>query len=380
MGKLNLKSETVCRKSFWLATIFLVSINFSLFSEDITPGGSEEELSNLAIGSLKQNYSYPVAGVARYYFVAPTKKGEQAHLKITLRDDLYTVGEEVYLIFTPYNKGTMLDVYILKDWKIYSRVFMPYDIKQLMVANIDEVMESASRFVDWELVLPSCRRNYYRRLAYMILVIENRLPLLAEDTSLANTLGFAKWVIDGLYIEKMGKEIPLTFLNQKAYDQRGGRHVLVFEESQMPFLTLDWSRNLSLAVELISNPHAKYGDMDVNYLPQLKHNEDTGYAISELERALYLLAVKNPNSFFLGSISQTDQDAKGIRRHTLLPVFFPRIDYNGKLTVEVFESGKKIDLQKLVSDNGDAQINLVEIPANDSFAPGKYQIYSVLKR
>lgn len=351
-----------------------------LFASEITPGEANIISETDAIGALKQNYSYPVAGTARYYFVAPKKKGEVAHLRISLRDDFYSVGEEVYLIFTPYTTGTMLDVYVLNNWKIYSRIFMPYNIKQLMVANIDEVMQSAARFVDWEIVLPACSRNYYRRLGYMILVIENRLPLLSEDSSLANTLGFAKWVVDGLYIEKMGNEIPLTFLNQKAYSQRGGRHVLVFEDSQSPFLTLDWSRNLSLAVELINNPQATYGDMDVNYLPQLKHNQDSGYAIYDLEKALYLLAIKKPNSFFLGSINQTDQEVKGIRRHSQLPVFFPRIDYNGKLTVDVFESGKKIALAQLISDNGDAQINLVELSANDSFAPGKYQIYSVLKR
>lgn len=328
----------------------------------------------------KKNFTYPVMGMARYYFFPSSRLYKKAVLQIYLRDDLYHMGDESYLELTSYGEGSMMDLYILGEWRLYRNVYLPYTLSQVIEMELDSLIRASEKVVDWRWVLPSCNRLYYKQIGDIIQTIRNRLFLISKDPTMANSFSFSKWVIDGLYLTKQDQPIPLTFLNQKAYSERGGRHTLILEDSRNPFHALDWSRNLALAVDLIENSEAKYGDRDVNYLSKIKGYEDSGYSVQDLEKVLYLLAIENPQSFYLGSLSQNQSSAHDVRIHEKVYVFFPRIDLQGKLETVIFESGKEMNLKEFLTGLTDEQIHLVEIQSYSNYAPGKYEILSVIKR
>lgn len=328
----------------------------------------------------KKNFTYPILGSARYYFYPITKARKKAILQIYLRDDLYQMGEEAYLELSPYGKGVMMDVFILGDWRLYHKIFLPYSLTEAIEIDLDSLLKASEKMVDWKWVLPSCNRHYYKRIEDMIQTIRNRLFLISKDSTMANSFSFSKWVIDGIYLAKKDHTIPLLFLNQKAYSERGGRHVLVLEDSRNPFHALDWSRNLALAMDLLENSEAKYGDRDINYLSKIKSYEDSGFPIQDLERVLYLLAIKNPQSFYLGSLSQNKISAHDVRIHEKIYILFPRINLQGQLETVIFESGKEMDLKGFLEGLTDEHIHLVEIQTHSDYTPGKYEILSVIKR
>lgn len=346
-------------------------------------------------------YHWPVKGVA-FFHKMPTMQGElSGPVIISLRDDPLIEGDEVSLKVYLEKGETRFDLYLLDDWLFYRSIFLPIDFSKIMNTSFDVIAARSKDFVDWELVLPRTNHAVYRKTDYMMRIIRSRLQRIEyiDDATIdkdgffvkiadvsrpsqegLNCSGFAKWVVDGLYQGRLGENIPVDFLKLKPYELRGGRYTEQVEDQSDPFFGLDWTRNLALAIDLLDDDRAEYGDSDVNYLAELKYLKDCGFSLPELRKAFYLLAVRRPGSFFIGSVNQTFKAEYDLRKHYHVAVFFPRFSLDGKLEIFVFESGEELSFDQFFSRYSDDYVHLVEFEGTYEFEPLHFENLSVIKR
>ena len=379
----------------WLAILFYLLI----LAPNILIGQQQINGQNL----LKSKFLYNSGGEA-WYFKMPSVESEFGEKICIQIDSAVTKGwEGVTIDIIPSAKGCFISIYLLGDWNYYNNIPVNIKFDKVMQTPFDDIIEKTSDFIDWDLVFPKFQRNSYRmienilrkikmklyRINYLddIAVDKNGSFVNIKDNALIdkkglNCSGFAKWVVDGLYLAKLGEGISIDFLKNKPYKERGGKFSLAVEDAIDPFFGLDWTRNLALAIDLIESESAQYGDSDIDFLNELQFFEDSGFAVDKLQRALYLLAIRRSSSFFLGSVNQTDSNSAGLRRHYHVALFFPRITFNGVLEVVVLDSGKQLTLEQFLAryKSSDDRIHLVEVEADYAYSPGQFDILSVLKR
>jgi len=387
---------------FLILTTVLVAkeSNYKSNSKVTNENDSQKDNTHLT----KQSFRSYIGGDA-WYFKMPTVNGHYGEkICIQIGDSVEKSSDGVTIDIVPFEKYCHMSIYLLGDWGYYRNVLLPIPFEDVLKTPFDEIIRKTEPYVDWSLVLPQANGGSYRLIGHILQKIRKKLSgvgfledvainengefvkisdnTVVSDPSGLNCSGFVKWVVDGLYIGKLGVGIPITFLKEKQYKERGGKFSLSVEDAEDPFFGLDWSRNLALAIDLLEDKDAKYGDSDVNYLRELQFFDDSGFAIDNLKRALYLLAVRQPKSFFVGSINQTVENSHGLRKHYHLAIFFPRIKLNGQFEVVVLESGKELTLEQFLTryKDRDDRVHLVEIEGDYAFSPGEFDTLSVLKR
>ena len=186
-----------------------------------------------------------------------------------------------------------------------------------------------------------------------------------------NCSGFAKWIVDGLYMGLYGSFLPIEPLKTKHVELRGHRWSEPREDDRDPYFGLDWTRNLATAVlsaergGLEIHPEAA----DVRQIPFTEYVEDVGFPVSRLAQIMYLLAVRDPGYFYLASVNREFGSEPRLNQHVHVAVLFPYFDQDERFHVAVMERNVETTLESLDRRYHSDNVHLVRVRADVSYTP-----------
>ena len=339
----------------------------------------------------RRGESFEIDSAGTYVVRRNLDSGEIDQLKVFLRDDPHYFAR----LFPSSSGMTQLDLY-LADTRVHRGVPVGMRFDRALTEPFTRVMERTQRSVAWPELFPELdRRNReaYRRVETMVdrirevitdlpdaedgamdadgnLVFIESLVLQDQETGF-NCSGFAKWVVDGIYGPQSGGYLPIDPLKTKHLDHRGHRFSLAREHDRDPYFGLDWSRNLAIELKRLRNPVREWHhtDADVRSVRYSRYTENLGYPVSELERILYLLAVRDPGRFYIGSVNREFGEAPVLRQHVHVVVLFPYFTSEGRFKIAVMERNVESSMASLRRRYSDDHIHLVRAEADERFAP-----------
>jgi len=316
------------------------------------------------------------------YIIRRTKKGGAfSQIKILLTAD----GKMAIRIF-PYQSGVRI-----QGSKLFERksVYLPIRFESILLMSFKQFRDQTAYLIDWNLLFPDYSDPQYEIMGKMVASLRAHIAnlpdrndgamdeqgnfvyintLLSQDRDYGfNCSGFAKWVIDGVYLSKYGKMLSIDDLKTKYPTERGTRLGLLFDDSRDPYFGLDWSRNLASQIRGIQ--YRNNSGIDVNDIPLIHYYEDIGYEVKKLGSVLYWLAVKEPGNMYVGSVNKEFGKDPVLRQHVHVVVLLPYFDRQGKFHPVVLERNRESSVGSLISRyNGDF-IHLVRVPISNGFSP-----------
>lgn len=336
----------------------------------------------LFINERADTATFPVATRGTYVIKRRWADGGFVQIKVFLHDD-----SDDFLRLFPDGDRTFMDVY-LKGRGVHRNVLVPMDFPRLLVEPFAEIVKITSRTIPWELLIPRAAPELSQSVAQAVQQLRSRLDALrdaddgAQDEdgtfrfieNLApqgvaggfNCSGFAKWVVDGAYYPRAGRYLSIAEVKRKRPAVRGNRWSARYEDERDPYFGLDWSRNLALAAagRRPDDPEAA----DVRRVPYLSYVEDVGYPVEALGLALYLLAVREPGHFYLGSVNQPFGSDPVLRQHVHLVVLLPYFDGAGRFHAVVMERNVETSVSSLAERYPGDSVHLVRVPMPDSLS------------
>lgn len=283
--------------------------------------------------------------------------GAFEQVKIFLQRD-----EGSFVRVTPDGSRSRLELY-LAGARLYSAVPVPMSFERLLTASFGEIEAATASRIDWNLVQADVGHGGYRAIERFVDLTRRALPTLAPDIT---STDFATWVADRLHRERAaGEPIATEWLAERHPDHRGTSWTASREADGNPFLALDWTRNLAREMAALDaggdaaaiDPEA----MDVREVPVGIYHEDLGYAVAQVRQVLYWLALTEPGTAYLGSVSERVGDQTLVREHTSVVVLFPWFDAEGRLQVAALERGSETGIPSLLRRFGTEYIHLVRV-------------------
>jgi len=218
----------------------------------------------------------------------------------------------------------------------------------------------------------------------------------AEPTGL-NCSGFAAWIADGFYRPLTGGLLNPRALAARHLESRPTKAAEPYEERLDPFFGLDWTRNIAKALLDARAPSRPHGlaESDVrvsafalvspayagglspasvngssDYRPYPAYQVDLGYEVSGLKALLYVLAVREPGSIYLASVSRKSGGAiPGLSRHYHVAVLAPYFDDSGEFKVAAFESDVETSVERIMARVPNDYVHLVRVRAERDYDP-----------
>lgn len=223
------------------------------------------------------------------------------------------------------------------------------------------------------------------------------------------SLGFAKWVVDGIIAPVAGQGVYLSALKKQTTMPRTHFNA-AHERARAPFFGIDWIRNLAAAALSLNVRRTVYpaqGGVDVTvepfavegvpkgrikqearhpgiappstpagavpprvtqgetaagpsrYLGYLPH---AGYQTGYVRALFYYLAVMEPGHFYLGVLNE-ERGVPRLREYQRAAVFLPYFDRSGRFQVEVFEAARLSTLEEFVAQYPQQMLALVRVRA-----------------
>jgi hypothetical protein len=308
--------------------------------------------------------------------------GRPAYMTVLLRRDLGT-----YVRLHPAGERVRLEA-SLYGMQVQSSVMIPISFDEAVSASLARLVELTGDRVDWDLLLGAEQPS--SAMDRLLTRVREVLPRLRDEDDGAfdaqgkpvlidsgrpsqgglNCSGFAKWVMDGFYSPIAGAGMEIADLKSKDPAIRGNRWSNRYEAERDPFFGLDWTRNMAVALHRARTGRTEPAEgFDVRSLPFLRYVEDVGFPLENLELALYLLARRDPDRFYLASINKDFGADPPLRQHTHVAVLFPHFDREGQFRVSVLERNVQTSLDSLRSQHPNASVHLVHVPAEGRFAP-----------
>ncbi len=319
---------------------------------------------------------------------------EYKYMTIIIRDNR---GDSYVRIYPLNNSSSVIDVKLF-NVIIYKDVILPVNFRSLLTIPFSYIAELSAGLIDWESIF--FKQEPENGILDIIYKIREFLPYLNKEDDAAfdssgnsvyieteltanggvNCVGFAKWVVDGLYFPYTEYYIDIDALKTRHLEYRGNFFSNQYEDIEDPYFGLDWTRNLAVILNEarlgipINNPE----EYDVRNVEHFYYTEDIGYKVEDLELILYLLSQKNPGNIYIGSINNHRYNT-ALREHNHVAVFFPVYDENSDFKVIVMEDGYEITLESFINDYGyyppgsgesaNEYIHLIEIYAKGDFEP-----------
>ena len=275
--------------------------------------------------------------------------------------------------------------------RIYDQIKLPVRFSLLLTAPFSKSIGYTRDVIDWDLLL--YRGEPSDSLDNLVEALRKQLPSLkdcddgaydrmgnpvyieseAHSPGGMNCSGFAKWVVDGFYYPLRRQYMEIASLKMKPLAARGNRWSERYEDKLDPFFGLDWSRNLAgkLSEARSGLPVTNVEKNDVRQVSFVSYVEDVGYNVVDLELILFVLARKNPDQFYLGSLNHPFAEKPALRQHTHVVVLIPVFSQDGSFQVQVMERNSETSLSSLVERYKNSQIHLVRISADKRFQPLK---------
>jgi len=338
------------------------------------------------------NYAYPVWGRGSYIIKRDIRTGDFVQLKIFIQND-----EGSYLRLFPVGDRTRMDVYLFGS-RIYESILIPVEFKRILISPFSILLNLTSDSVDWQSLFTDVSWSEWDNVEALVDEIKPYLDDISEvddgaqnrfgdfvfiesekrqtDTAGLNCSGFTKWIADGIYsaypseVELFGPYIDLETLKVEHREEED--HKNVWNENNLdrdPYFGLDWIRNLaSVLYKRRTGIESGLKDFDVNETPYFHYVENLGYAIEDLSAILYLQAVKNPGSIYLGAINTEYGTAPVLRQYRHVSAFFPWFSEDGDFHISVMDTGVEKYVVTLEGQFPGAYVHLVMIEGVDNIA------------
>jgi hypothetical protein len=329
---------------------------------------------------------FPLVGSGNVIIRRSLENGSVEQVKIYLDD----IGALVLRIRPAGNRSTLS--LSLFDDELYSRLPLGIPIEQVMETDVETLMSMSSGRIPWERLFPSGDASAYAPLRMMLDQMRDVLPSLpdADDGAMDengnlvrietlktnelpgfNCSGFAKFLADGVYAALTGGYLSIDELKTKHPDLRGNDISLEYEDERDPYFGLDWTRNIATALA------AAHGDRgvgtessDVRGISWYRYTEDLGYRMEDLIPVLYLQAISDPGTFYLGSVNGEFGSDPVLWQHYHVVALFPYFDEEGSFRIAVLERNVETSVSSLRRRYPDEFIHLVAIrPASDFLLP-----------
>ncbi len=327
-------------------------------------------------------------------------------LQLSLRQ-----SPQIYAIISPRGGHSELSVLVAGIANpAYRRISLPVSIEQLSFKSIAEILTQTKGRISWQLLLDVPDNGYFTAIESMISRIRQALPGLpdgedgAQDefgnlTTISsfpiggpmglNCSGFAKWIADGLYVF-LNKNSAINLNKNRSVDDqqvtepgylkidelkdrhlelRGNSLTRAYEISRDPFFGLDWIRSIGVNLHQARTGQKSLSmlDRDVNNIPFLEFVQNKGYEISDIEAAMYLLALKEPGNFYLAAINGEWGSSPRLWQYYHIAVLFPYIDKQGEFRTVVFERNFETSTASLIKRYPLEKAFLVKIKAAQDF-------------
>ena len=253
----------------------------------------------------------------------------------------------VFIQFRP-NKGASSSLADLIVFDNYAARGVPVGVSfdRFYTASFAEIQALTKNNIPWRYVEP--RAGYGDEILVMIQTIRQKLKDIsyADDAAYdeagrpvsiqtgrerfvpenmknkisVSSVGFIKWICDGLVEPLSGSYLKLRPLVQKTVDVNPTGSQGVLENDYNANFSLDWTRNLAAAVLSVNSKKTilyKDSGVDVSIEPfaarwtdrgvqsEAGYIKNSGYKIQYLKPLLYVLATINPQYFYLAAIRQT---------------------------------------------------------------------------
>ncbi len=332
----------------------------------------------------QQGSSFAIENEGSWVIKRSLRNGSFAQAKVFLNGD---PGSFVRLF--PNGERTRMDLY-LYGFPAYRNIVVPIEFDRLLTDPFSKVIDATRESVQWGLALPRPPLPEDSVIEGMVNTLRARLPLPdhedgAMDSSGKfvsiqsledlhhggfNCSGFDKWIVDGLYYPRTGRLLSIEMLKEK-HPVRRSTVKMASLEGLDPYFGLDWTRNLAMAIDRLSDPDAGPDHSDVRSVPFLRYVPDEGYPLADLRFVLYALAVRHPGYFYLGSLNHELPDYPGVRQHSHVIALFPYFAPDGKFTVSVMERNHETGIESLLHRYPDNAICLERIRASRNFSPPK---------
>lgn len=357
--------------------------------------------------------SYPINAYGTWLYARKKSDGKPLFVRYYV-----SKNSDVFIEFRPNKNVTVADFIIFNSFAVQSiPVGIPFE--KLLTASINDIYMLTRKSLPWKYIdsqsFDSTDKQYMEQvleaMANNIAIEERamydergRLIDLYEGTPytpkeenknkiVLSSCGYVKWIVDGLvdplassYL-KRGPLIKSTV----EYSDLGLQGTLNLDHST--YLSLDWTRNLAAAaLSVRSKKTYLYKDAGVDvtiepftsvYTKQGFKNTagyiaNSGYQPEYLNSILYVLAMTEPEYFYLAAIRQTDKRVSPeMKVFNDAAVIIPYVDANGIFHANVFFEGKKYSwkqFEKYLVNAKDCFVHLTRVKASKVFYPQGYEV------
>ena len=352
----------------------------------------------------------PLYARGSWIFKRSSPDGRPVQAKVFLRSDPGT-----FIRIYPDGDRSKLDL-VVYGGVLGREVPLPVPFERAFASTMAEIAAWTASFVDWRLFAPE--PGMYREVRAFVDETRRRLPFLryADDGAFdargqpvyiatgmpqappagLNCSGFAAWVADGFIRPLTGSLLDPMALAARHVEARATAAADRFETDLDPFFGLDWTRNIAKALldarypsrphdlaesDVRISPFALVAPAGVLYSPEAVNGEsvyqafpayqrDLGYETAGLKALLYILAIREPGSIYLASVSRKSGGAiPGLSRHYHVAVLAPYFEESGDFRVAVFESCAETSVEAIMARVPKDYIHLVRIRAERDFDP-----------
>lgn len=293
---------------------------------------------------------------------------------------------------------------------------VPFD--RFYTASFAEIQAITKNNIPWNYVTPRAAGTYDDTLVMIQTVRQNLKNIAYADDAAYNeegkpvsiqtgrerfipenlrgkisvsSVGFVKWICDGLVEPLCGSYLKLRPLVQKTVEVNPTGTQGVLESNYNSNFSLDWTRNLAAAVLSVSSQKTilyKDSGVDVAIEPfaarwtdkgvqsEAGYIKNSGYKIQYLKPLLYVLANINPQHFYLAAIRQTGggYGKPEVKVFNDAAAVFPYFDADGKFKATVFYDGVEYSLQQFCDSfasqrSSDSFAHLARVKASAKFYP-----------
>ncbi|MGA2546949.1 MAG: hypothetical protein ABSF43_10400 [Rectinemataceae bacterium] len=336
--------------------------------------------------------------------------GRPIQAKVFLRSDPGT-----FIRIYPDGDRSKLDL-VVYGGVLNREVPLPVPFERVFASTMAEIASWTESLVDWSLFAPEA--GMYRDIRAFVAETRRRLPSLryVEDGALdaegrpvqiatlapqaglagLNCSGFAAWVADGFYRPLTGGLLDPKALAARHEEARATAAAGPYETDLDPFFGLDWTRNIAKALldaRYTSRPH-DLTESDVRISPFAlvassvalgspgavngssayraypAYQRDLGYETAGLKALMYVLALREPGSIYLASVSRKSGGAiPGLSRHYHVAVLAPYFEETGEFKVAAFESDAETSVEAIMARVPNDYVHLVRIRAERDYDP-----------
>ena len=336
----------------------------------------------------------PTDGETPTYINSPGSyilRHDRLHRKINQLKIYIHNSPDIFMRIVPHMDTSRLSLYF-EDRLMQSNISLP-PISDIFAMPLARLVHLTAPFIPWDALLAPHTRaaSSVEHLVHTIRPHLSRLPdaddgamnelgqLVYIDSGAVrpvgggfNCSGFSKWIIDGFYYPLTGRYLSPAALSARQSDRRGHSWSDPYETTHDPYFGIDWSRALAMHLYVARHPyideHEAIYYTDVREVAYHDYIEDIGFPVAHLYHILYLLAHRDNESIYIGSVNGFRDGAQShIRLHFHLALFFPYFDSAGSFKIVVMERNAESDIEDFVSRNSMHDIHLVRVPINSDF-------------